>query len=109
LGARAAGRADRAERLQWVDLRRFSAVSTVPTDTLRTSGPLILSNRVPEGSTAGHTARGSAARAGASASRILQLQGTANTNSYDGMPSFVAGPVQDSSIIPHNAIYAWSA
>jgi hypothetical protein len=53
------------------------------------------------------TARGSAARAGASALQILQLQGTANTNSYDGMPSFVAGLVPDSILLPHNAIYAW--
>ena len=41
--------------------------------------------------------------------QILQLQGTANTNSYDGMPGFVAGPVQDGTIIPHSAIFAWSA
>jgi hypothetical protein len=63
----------------------------------------------PEGSTPQHTAQGSAARAGASAAQILQLQGTANTNSSDGMLSFVAGPVQDGPIIPHNPIYAWSA
>src|SRR5580698_4111609 len=40
--------------------------------------------------------------------QILQLEGTANTTSYDGMPSFVAGPVQDGTIVPHNAIYAWN-
>jgi para-nitrobenzyl esterase len=63
---------------------------------------------VAAGCGSGSDAATSACLRALSASQILQLEGTANTTSYDGMPSFVAGPVQDGTIIPHNAIYAWT-
>jgi para-nitrobenzyl esterase len=63
---------------------------------------------VAAGCGSGSDAATSACLRALSTSQILQLQGTTNTNSYNGMPSFTAGPVQDGTIIPHNAIYGWT-